>query len=129
MAHHIEQNAVAMELVGRSAVLTALQGTGTRCGAGVACGLCVAQQLPTDGARGSPQDQRYASNGVLLLDQAGQCHPVFRLELLISSLRGALHLRTLLGDRCCTSLLSPPREITKAQQQTAELYFLSTQMT
>lgn len=97
-----------MEHVGRSALPAALRGTSTCCGAGVACGLCVAQRFPTDRAGGSTQDQGDISNHVLLLDQAGQRHAVFRLELLISSVRGALHLRTLLGGRCCTSGWNPP---------------------
>jgi len=42
-----------------------------------------------------------------LLDQTGQRHALFRLKLLVVSW-GALHLRTLQGCRCCTSLLNPP---------------------
>ena len=37
-----------------------------------------------------------------------RCHAVFRLKLLIALGWGALHLRTLLGGRCCTSDLNPP---------------------
>lgn len=108
VAHHPEQNAIAMELAQWAALQASALGAGTRCGAGVASGLGVAPQFPADGAGGSPQDQGDISNRVLLLDKAGQRHAVFRLELLISSWRCALHLRTLLGSRCCTSGLNPP---------------------
>jgi hypothetical protein len=69
MAHHIEQNAIVLELGGRLGLPTTLQGTGTRSGVSVACGLCVAQLLPTAGARGSPQDQSSTSNLELPLSQ------------------------------------------------------------
>lgn len=108
VAHHIKEHAIAVKLVWGTASRAPLLGAG--CGAGVACWLCIALQLSADGAGGAPQDQCHVANGVLLLDQAGQCHAVLWLELLISSLRAALHLRTLLGGRCCTSDLNPPSD-------------------
>ena len=108
VAHQAEQDAIWMEL-GQWATLLAPQlGTCSRCGAGVACGLYVAPQLSADGAGRTPQDLGHGPNTELLLGQADKRHPVFRLELLMALGWGALHLRTLLGGRCCTSLLNPP---------------------
>jgi hypothetical protein len=53
------------------------------------------------------QHPGHLSDAELLLDQTGQRHALFRLKLLVVSW-GALHLRTLQGCRCCTSLLNPP---------------------
>jgi hypothetical protein len=74
VAHQTEQDAIAMELVWRTALSTALRGTGTSCSVGVVCGLCVAPQFPADdGARGTSQDLDHGANAVPLLDLAGQC--------------------------------------------------------
>ena len=67
------------------------------------CGQSVAPQLAADRAGRPPQHLSYRSDVELLLDQAGLRHSVFRLELLITLRVVALHLRTLLGGRCCTS--------------------------
>lgn len=48
-----------------------------------------------------PQDLGHGVNAVLLLDQTGQRHAAFRLELLVTPGWSALHLRTFLGGRCC----------------------------
>lgn len=107
-AHQSEQDAIVVELVRWAASLSPPLGTGTRRGAGVACGLSDAPQLPSDGARRTTQDLDRRTNAVLLLGQTGQRHSVFRLELLTLPGGGALHLRTLLRGRCCTSNLNSP---------------------
>lgn len=112
VTHQAEQDAIWMELDRRAALPASSLGASTRYGAGVACGLCVAPQLAADGAGGAPQDLGHGA--ILLMYQAGQRHAVFRLELLIALGWGALHLRTLLGGRCCTSLLNPPPSICRS---------------
>ena len=96
-----------MELDGRAGSLAPLGALLTRLGAGVALCATVAAQLAADGARRPVEHPGHLSDAELLLDQTGQRHALFRLKLLVVSW-GALHLRTLQGCRCCTSLLNPP---------------------
>ena len=96
-----------MELYRRPGRLAPLCALRVRLGAGIACCACVAAQLAADGAWGPVEHHSHLSDAIVLLHQAGQRHAVFRLKLLVVS-RGALHLRTLQGCRCCTSLLNPP---------------------
>src|SRR5574343_1938933 len=105
VAHHIEQQGVSLELDGRAGSLAPLGALLTRLGAGVALCATVAAQLAADGARRPVEHPGHLSDAELLLDQTGQRHALFRLKLLVVSW-GALHLRTLQGCRCCTSLLN-----------------------
>jgi hypothetical protein len=108
VAHQSEQDAIAVDLARWAALLVSPLGASACGDADVAAGLDVTPQLPGDGAGRTTQDLGYGANAVLLLGQTGQRHALFRLELSITPGRGALHLRTLLGGRCCTSDLNPP---------------------
>ena len=83
-------------------------------GAGVAGRLGVTSELTDDRARGSPQHLSHTANGVLELNQTGQRHAVFGLEVLVTLGWAALHLVTLVGGKCCTSGLNAPRAMFNA---------------
>ena len=75
--------------------------------AGVLTLGAVALQLAADGAGRASQHTRHDADAVILLLQAGQRHALFGLELAVV-FGLAVHLRTLLDGRCCTSVLNPP---------------------
>lgn len=50
VAHQPEQDAITVEFAQWAALQASPLGAGTRCGAGVACGMRVAPQRPADGA-------------------------------------------------------------------------------
>ena len=104
-AYHLKEHSVAVKLVGGTALLAPPLGPGAHWRS--LCWLCVESKLSANGAGGLSNGQRHLTYAEILLDQTGQRHTVLGQELLMPSGRAALHLLTLLGGRCCTSLLNP----------------------
>lgn len=107
VAHHGQQDGVRVQFTSWTRPLSAVQASLLRLDAGVLTLGTVAPELPADGAGRTVQDTGHGANAVALLFQAGQCHTIFWLELVVVFVAGA-HLVTLTVNRCCTSLLNPP---------------------
>jgi hypothetical protein len=97
MMHHAKEHAISVQLIGRSPLDVSLPTARDRCLAAVTCRLGVALELSGDGVGRALEHFGYLAYTVLLMNQAGQGHAFFGLELAIAFGWGVLHQLTLIG--------------------------------